>query len=153
MDVKIVNSFLTAVQNVLQEFDIKDVKKGKLTVKKEMSLDKDITTFIGVVGEMRGSVSYSFDTNTACKLASSMLMGMPVDKIDEMARSAISELANMFTGNAIAVLNTDNKFIDITPPTLVMGEDIYFVIGTVDTLMVNIDTNIGTIEVNFGFET
>lgn len=152
MDAKIINPFLGAVQNVLVQFGVKDFSKTAMQIKKEMTLDKDITAFVGIIGNVRGNVSYSFDKKTACALASAMMMGMPVEAIDEMARSALSELANMFTGNASTVLYNEAIQIDITPPTLVMGEDISCILGTVDTLMVNLKTELGVIEINFGLE-
>ena len=50
-----------------------------------------------------------------------MMMGMPVTEIDDMAKSALSELGNMIMGNAATLLSNKNFRIDITPPTLGMG--------------------------------
>ena len=42
--------------------------------------------------------------------------------------------------------------LDITPPSVIMGHDIFFVMGTVPTLMISIESSVGVIEVNFGLE-
>ena len=53
-----------------------------------------------------------------------MMMGMPVMELDDMARSALSELGNMMMGNAATLLFNNNISIDITPPTLLLGSAI-----------------------------
>lgn len=152
MEAKFINPFLSAVENVLAQFGIQNIKKGAVKIKENMAIDKDVTAFVGIVGDIRGNVSYSFSTETAMNLASSMMMGMPVNSMDEMARSAISELSNMITGNALIAFASEYKSVDITPPSLIIGEDIFSVLGSVTTLMVNIETQAGIIEINFGLE-
>jgi len=63
-------------------------------------------------------------TDTAKDVASRMMMGMPVDVIDDMAKSALSKLGNMMMGNAATLLSNNNVLIDITPPTLLVGSAI-----------------------------
>jgi chemotaxis protein CheX len=151
MDVKYINPFLSAIEKVLTELGAKWIKKGKIRVKKDMTIDKDVTTFVGIVGSVCGNVSYSFSSKTAIGLVS-LLMEMEIDIIDEIARSAIGELSNMVTGNALSILASRGETIEITTPIVVMGEDMYFVLGSVDTIMVDIETQFGFIEVNFGLE-
>ena len=70
---------------------------------------------------MRGQVFLGMDTSTACDIASRMMMGMPVETLDDMANSAISELGNMIMGNAATIFANQKILIDITPPTLCRG--------------------------------
>ena len=100
MDANHVNPFLRAVELVLGQLGISDIKKGEVKVKDEMYVDRDITAFLGIVGEVKGNVSYSFDFQTAIKIVSCMV-GMPVTELREFERSALAELANMITGNAV----------------------------------------------------
>jgi len=58
-------------------------------------------------------------------------MGMPVAELDEMAKSAISELTNMVLGNTATLFSQNGVSIDITPPSLLMGENMQ--ISTVKT--------------------
>jgi chemotaxis protein CheX len=57
----------------------------------------------------------------------------------------------MITGNAVGGLKGFRE-LDITPPSVIMGHDIFFVMGTVPTLMISIESSVGVIEVNFGLE-
>ena len=50
--------------------------------------------------------------------------GMTVDTFDDMAKSAISELGNMIIGNTATILSTRGISVEITPPSLLVGENI-----------------------------
>ena len=50
-----------------------------------------------------------------------MMMGMPVENLDDMAISAISELGNMIMGTAATMLSENGVIIDITPPVVELG--------------------------------
>ncbi|MEN8904953.1 MAG: chemotaxis protein CheX [Clostridiales bacterium] len=151
MDVNNINPFLKAFESILIQLGANSVKKSSLKLKKNMTTNKDVTTFVGLVGSVRGNISYSFTSKTAIGLAS-LLMGMELDSLDEIARSSIAELSNMITGNAVSILEGKGRKIDITTPTVVLGEDMYFVLGTVDTIAVEFETQYGIVEVNFGLE-
>ena len=58
----------------------------------------------------------------AKKMASTMMMGMPVEEFNEMAQSAISELVNMLTANVATNFSRDNINVDISTPTLIQGK-------------------------------
>lgn len=147
-----INAFLNSIAHVLGQFGITEISKGSYSIKENMVIDKDVTAFVGIVGELRGNVSYSLSMQTAKNIVSAMMMGMSVNELDEMSRSAIAELSNMFTGNAALSLEKEKVFIDITPPSVIQGEDIYFILSFVRTLTVNMNTPLGLIEVNFGLE-
>ncbi|AGX43030.1 chemotaxis protein CheX [Clostridium saccharobutylicum] len=152
MDVKCINPFLDSVKSVLEQLGITDIKMSGLNKKEKMFVDLEITSMIGIVGDIRGNISYSMSEESAKKVISIMMMGMSIDKIDEVGRSAIGELTNMITGNASTLLYSNGYLTDITPPSTILGKDMYFIISTVETITIEIDTSIGRIEVNIGLE-
>lgn len=152
MDIRYINPFLEALVNTLQQFGVGEVKRGAVRKKERMIVDMDITSIIGLVGDIRGNIAYSLSQETAKPIVSNMMMGMPVTELDAMARSALGELANMVTGAAGTILSNSGTFVDITPPSIVFGEDIYFIISSVDTLTIDFETPYGKIEVNIGLE-
>ncbi|MGE5404008.1 MAG: chemotaxis protein CheX [Candidatus Saccharibacteria bacterium] len=151
MDVKHLNAFLDAIKHVLTQFGVQDVKRGNLTKKENMNIKLDVTAVIGLTGKIRGNVSFSFSRDTAIKVVSSM-MGMQVAEIDEIGRSALSEFANMVAGTGSTLLSEDEMLFDVAPPSLIMGKDIFFVISSVETIAVTLETSAGAVEVNFGLE-
>ena len=119
-----VNSFISAFMSVCKGFNIGQVKLGKPTLRQNPSITGDLAIIVGVVGDIKGQAVLSMDEEVAKKMASTMMMGAPVDELDEMARSAISELGNMVIGNAstnLSVLEIQN---DITPPVVMFGREI-----------------------------
>ena len=72
---------------------------------------------------MRGQAIFSLSKSVAMSIASSMMGGMPVTELDEISRSAVSELANMILGNAATILFNRGVSIEITPPSLLMGDN------------------------------
>lgn len=156
MDARYINAFLDALVSVLNNFGITGVKKGSIIKKENMHVDMDITSVIGIVGDVRGNVAYSLSQDTAKMIVSKMMMGMPVPEFNEMARSAIGEMANMITGtasSAISGMASEKKaVVDTTPPSVIFGQDVYFIISSVPTIAVGMDTQFGRIEVNIGLE-
>ena len=152
MDVKYINPFMESVVNVLSSFGINDIRRGGIRRKDTMNITSDITSVIGMVGGLRGNVAYSFSSGTAKKLASAMMMGMPVEELDSMGRSASGELTNMIAGTAAGILSGGGLEIKLTPPSLIFGEDLFFIISMVQTVSIEMITPAGMIEINVGLE-
>ena len=100
MNVEYINPFTQATFDVLTMFGTFDPKLGKPFVKDDALISVGVVVVVGIIGEVKGQVAYSFSEETAKMIASTMMMGMPVDTFDEMAKSAVSELSNMISGNA-----------------------------------------------------
>ena len=116
-----INPFLLSAQQILTQVCMIQTKVGQIS-KDAMCIDGEpVFIMLGVTGEMTGQVCIVFDMDVAKDVASRMMMGMPVAEIDDMAKSALSELGNMIMGNAATLLANNDLRIDITPPTLGMG--------------------------------
>ena len=115
-----INPFLIAATKILKDMCFIDAKVGRPFVKNmEFSADT-VVIMIGVAGEMHGQVMIAFSNEVACDIASKMCM-MPIAQMDELSKSAICELGNMIMGNTATVFSTKGIGIDITPPTLCIG--------------------------------
>lgn len=152
MQEEYVNSFVEAIYTVLPSFGITDLKINSLELKDNMYANMNVTSVIGLTGSVRGNISYSFTEESAKKYVSAMMMGMPVEEIDEDARSAIAELSNLITGRGCKILSNDDTFTDFSTPTFIIGDDIYLLISTVKTLAINVETEAGEMQVNIGLE-
>lgn len=97
---------------------------GKIYVKDTPYKSDNVLVMIGLTGKISGSVVINFSKNVACNIASAMMMGMPVPELDEIAKSAIGELCNMILGNTATVFSQKGINIDITPPTILIGDNI-----------------------------
>lgn len=118
------NPFLLSAKQVLQQVCNVDVQLGPITKDDFYVSGEPLFIMLGITGEITGQVCMVMGTETAKDVASRMMMGMPVDTLDDMAKSALSELGNMMMGNAATLLSNNNVLIDITPPTLLVGSAI-----------------------------
>lgn len=152
MNVEYINPFTQATFDVLTMIGSFDPKLGKPSVKSDAIISVGVVIVVGVIGEVKGQVVYSFTEETAKKIASTMMMGMPVDEFDEMAKSAVSELTNMISGNASTGIAAKGFNIDIAPPTLITGENVRITSNVKMSLLIPVTTTAGLIEICVSLE-
>jgi chemotaxis protein CheX len=124
MNVEYINPFIEASQQVFQMMIGIKPRLGKVHLKTSPYEGDSIAVIVGLTGKMRGQVIITLSNETARSVASIMMGGMPVEVLDEIASSAISELGNMIMGNTATILATKGIGIEITPPSLLSGEKI-----------------------------
>ena len=151
MDVNYINPILSSFINVMPQLGLVNVRKKGISVKSNFIESPGVVIIVGIVGDIRGNVIYGLTIEDAKKIASTMMMGMPVNEFDELAQSAISELTNMLTANVATNFSKDNININISTPTLVHGK--FTANATSDKVVcVEMDANGMTIEVNISME-
>ena len=115
-----VNPFILSVCKVVKDMCMLDLQIGKPNLRSDSySADASIIQ-LGLVGNLSGKVVLNLEHSTALGIVSKMMM-MPVDTIDMIGESAISELGNMIAGNAATVFAGQDIIIDITPPSYCIG--------------------------------
>lgn len=152
MDVKYVNPFLESFESVMPQLGYVNIEKGNVTVKEQELTNTGVSIIIGIVGKMRGNVVYNLNTQSAISIASTMMMGMPIEELDDMSKSALSELANMLTASAATGFYELGLPIDISTPTLLQGENISIKMSSNQVLCVELMADDNKIEVNVAFE-
>ena len=75
---------------------------GSENVSHEMTTE-DVTAFVRISGHIEGHVLYGFNQDTASAIVGKIL-GLEVHDFSEVALSALGELANMITVNAVSDL-------------------------------------------------
>ena len=123
MDVENVKPFVSAFETVMPQLGFTTVVAKEVTQSTHLELD-GVIIIVGLVGSVKGSVVYCMDLESAKRIVSVMMMGMPVTQIDEMAQSALSELTNMLTANAATVYTQHGEVVDISTPTLFQGDHV-----------------------------
>lgn len=125
MNVKYLNPFINATQKVLKDYQIES-KIGKPYLKDVYYKGPTVAILLGITGELKGQVIFSIEEPSAKYVTSKMMMGLEVAELNDMAKSALSELCNMILGNAATLFSQEKIAIDITPPTLTAGVDMRF---------------------------
>lgn len=153
VNMDMINPFISAAQSVLRDMAQMATRMGKPYLKNPEYVGRMITMIVGMTGEMRGQVILSLKEEEACQIASQM-MGVPVATLNDMAKSAVSELANMILGNAATIFSTKGISVDITPPNLVIGNNLSFSISGTKTVCVPLNSDDGStlIELNIAMK-
>ncbi|OPZ93672.1 MAG: CheY-P phosphatase CheX [Firmicutes bacterium ADurb.Bin419] len=124
MNVEYINPFIEASQAVLKQTANIDARLGNVTLKESPYTSDSVVIIVGLTGKIRGQAIFSMTKKVALSIASSMMFGMPVTELDEISKSAISELTNMILGNAATILYSKGIGIEITPPSFLMGDNL-----------------------------
>jgi len=124
MNVEYINPFIEASQTVLKQTANIDAKLGNVFLKNSPYKSDCVVIIVGLTGKIRGQAIFSMAKKVAMDIASAMMGGMPITELDEMGKSAISELSNMILGNAATILYKKGIGIEITPPSLLMGDNL-----------------------------
>lgn len=140
-----INPFIKASSEVLKMITQCQFDTGKLYIKDSPFEANNVVILLGITGDIRGQATLNMTEETAKNVASRMMMGMPVDSLDEMAKSALSEMGNMIMGNAATLLFNDGVHVDITPPALMVGTSMSFSPGGMRTVGVPLNSEIGVI--------
>jgi chemotaxis protein CheX len=136
VNIEHINSFIEASQTVLMQIAGIDAKLGKVYLKESPYASDVIAIIVGITGKIRGQVVFTMNVPVALGIASKMMCGMPVAELDEISKSAISELTNMILGNTATILYNKGVEIEITPPSFVMGQNLQISTNKMKTISV-----------------
>ncbi|WP_411681704.1 chemotaxis protein CheX [Clostridium thailandense] len=152
MDVKYINPVIGAVLNVLPQLGLSNIQKKGISVKGRSIRSRGVVIILGIIGDIKGNILYNIDIESAKKIASIMMMGMPVNELDDLAQSALSEMTNMVTANASINFSDININTNISTPTLMYGQDFEAKVSSEQVLCVEIVANEIPIEINIALE-
>lgn len=121
MKAEYINPFLDSARIVLEQMISVRPTTGELGIKDVKFVERYIWIQIGLTGQMQGDIVFGLHEDVALKLVSAMMGGFVLNEMDEMGKSAISELGNMISGNASTILFNQGVRVDITPPVIVQS--------------------------------
>jgi len=125
IDVKIINAVIEALTSTFKSASKTEIKLAKPQLLKEIGESFDIITSIGFNGVLEGNLIYTVPVHGAVEIVNNMMNGMmEITQLDDMALSAIGELANMISGAIAISLERTGFPINITPPSVVNGTSI-----------------------------
>ncbi len=147
MRVEYINPFVEAAFNVLKEVLNTDVKRGELYLKSTSQPVMGVAALVGLAGNVEGRVLFDMSFDTALAVASDM-NGEKLEKLDDLAKATITELANMITAQAVTKLHELGFTFDLTPPAIFTGENMEVSDSEVEALIVPMVLPQGKIEIN-----
>ena len=150
MNVKLINPFLQSFNTVMPQMGF-EVEKGQITIKESIE-GSGVTISVGLTGDVKGNVIYVLTEESAKIISSKMMMGMEVAELNDMAKSALSEMSNMLTANASINYSNEGINTDISTPVLVTGRDMTIKVNTPQIVCVEMKANDVSIEINISLE-
>lgn len=130
MKVQYLHPFLESASSVIQQVCNVGISQGELAVKEWIYQEDHTWIRIGMTGQLQGQVFFGLHNDLALRIVSSMMGGYPIQEMDELGKSAISELGNMISGNASTILSSQGVVIDITPPHFLPNQELLKITGT-----------------------
>lgn len=130
MKVQYLHPFLESASFVIQQVCQVSISRGELEMQEWTFREGHTWLRIGMTGQVRGEVFFGIQDDLALRIVSAMMGGYPISEMDEMGKSAISELGNMISGNASTILSNQGIVIDITPPHFLLHDDLQQMSGT-----------------------
>jgi len=110
---KLYKAFVDATYNVFNL--MLNISEMSVYPVEEFTCDNGLDISVGIVGELQGEVIYRFPVTTSLNIVN-IMSGMEFDEMDIFVTSAISEIANIISGNVITALSDDKLRYDILPP-------------------------------------
>lgn len=148
MKAEFINPFIKAGIEILSQMTQIKFEVGKLTLKTSPCTADNIIILIGITGDIKGQAMLNFDEEMAFYVVSKMMGGMEINELNEISRSALSELGNMILGNSATLLFNAGIKIDITPPTLMIGDNLSISTDQMQPICVPLETEGKKIELN-----
>ncbi|MNI26577.1 CheY-P phosphatase CheX [compost metagenome] len=121
MKAEYINPFLESARIVIEQVANIRPTTGQLGIKDVKFVESYIWIQIGMTGQMQGDIVFGLAEDVALKMVSAMMGGFVITEMDEMGKSAISELGNMISGNASTMLFNQGVRVDITPPKILQS--------------------------------
>lgn len=151
MKAEYINPFVQASFSVLEMVLGARPVKGELAAQPTIFTSQQCNVVCGVTGQVQGQVIYGMALSTADKIASTML-GQPIKSFDALAASAIGELGNMISGNAMQILSEAGWVCDITPPTIMRGTNVKISTMSIPAIVIPLTIEQGQISITIGLQ-
>ncbi len=147
MRVEYINPFVESAFTIMKEVLGLEPKRGELYLKSSSQPVLGVATIVGLAGAVEGRVLFDMDKSTAMKIASAM-NGEELGDFDDLVKATITEMANMITARAVTKLYELGFKFDLTPPTLLTGDNMQVADSGVEALIVPVELPYGKVEVN-----
>lgn len=117
------------------------------------SVNSGISIILGIIGKYSGRFIFDLSYDTAKAFAKDLLRREPKD--DSEVLNAMSEVANMYVGNACSMLNKKNKVfgLRVAPPTIIHGDSINISKAELEVnYSSKVNSKFGEFEMKIGFK-
>ncbi|MBQ6296798.1 MAG: chemotaxis protein CheX [Selenomonadaceae bacterium] len=152
MDAKLVNPIIDAFIEVMPQMGFPMPRRQRIYLQDRNVISNGVTLTVGFTRQMRGKVVYNMTIDTARYIASTMMLGVPVERFNDLAQSALREMSNMLTARAATYFTQLGVDVDITTPQLTIEEDYTIKISDAQYLTVEMEVGGHKVEIALAVE-
>jgi chemotaxis protein CheX len=153
MDREHINCFAEAGKSVIKQMMGIEAVSGQIHKESQTYKNDSVVVIVGITGKMRGNAFLVTSKKEVLNIASKIMGGIEVKELDNISRSAVSELANMIMGNTAMLLYNRGISTEITPPSFLTGDNIEVYSDKLDSVCVEYDLgDIGKMELGIAVE-
>lgn len=110
-----------------------------------------VNVVITVTGDLTGTILYQFPESMTLEMVR-IMSGMEMDSLDGFVTSALAEVSNIISGNAMSNLFQNNYKCDISTPQVVFEQPVKFFKDIKEVLMIPLQTAIGKLTIQLALE-
>lgn len=151
MKAEFVRPIIAATKDVFQNMLQQQVEEGQLSTAENGVETQGVNISIGVTGDLRGVIVYSFPEKMVLDIVTCMA-GMEMDKVDKFVTSAIGELANIISGQAMTHFTVENVKCDIVPPQIFIGDSMTLSMGSEEILTARLGAGLGDFSIHLALD-
>lgn len=151
MDVSFVNTFLGSFCTVFNKLFSSEIERGSISFWENQIEDNEIAIISGVLGKnYAGIIVFSMNSATANRMVKVMGGDSGISKFGDILFDVLGEWMNIISGNACTDLSRVGIDLEITTPTIVLGQNFTLQVLNQVPLSVPMHTPFGIIEIIFG---
>ena len=147
MRVEYINPFVESAYAIMKEVLESDINRKDLYLKKTSQPVMGVAALVGLAGDVEGRVLIDMSQDSAIKIASTM-NNEELTEMDDLVKATITELANLITAKAVTKLFDLGFKFDLTPPSIITGDNMQVSSGDVEALIVPLEIPQGLVEIN-----
>lgn len=151
-----VEAVLEATSKILSETIQITVEHKDPHIKEGVFTAYDVSTLVGISGDLEGAIIISFSYDSALSAAGRFMevMGVqPATELSEQASSALAELINTILGHYMIAMEARGFKVNITPVTVITGDKVNFgVDGIRQVIAVPLVLSVGPAEINIAMK-
>lgn len=151
MKAEYINPFYQATIDVFKLMLDLDIAKDASTSMQKMLGSTEVGIVIEITGDLSGSILYRFPETMILEMVK-IMSGMEIDTLDSFVTSALGEVSNIISGNAVSNLFGQNYNCDIKPPRIVVADEEPITLDAKQVLKIPLVTTIGNLQIHIALE-
>lgn len=151
MKAEYLNPLMIATKDVFQSMLQLAIEAGEVSTNEDHVATQGVNVSIGVTGDLRGVIVYSFPEEMALAIVTHMA-GMEMKTMDKFVTSAMGELANIISGQAMTHFTEEKYQCDIVPPQIFIGENMTLSMGKEEIHTTRLRSAMGDFSIHLALE-